>query len=75
VNCREKLKVVRLIHLVSVLINVVGVEGVEDLTNEKHKSILNHTEQREHRVKSIMLKLFFSVYDTQHSMLSAVINL
>jgi hypothetical protein len=72
-NCREKLKVVRLIHSVSVLINVGGVvgvvKGVRNLTNEKHEGILHH------RGKIIVLKLFFSVCDTRRSVLSAVINL
>jgi hypothetical protein len=70
--------VVKLIHSVSVLINVGGVvgvvKGVRNLINEKHKGILHHRGKRGHRGKIIVLKLFFSVCDTRHSVLSAVIN-
>jgi hypothetical protein len=73
-NCREKLKVVRLIHSVSVLINVGGVvgvvKGVRNLINEKHKGILHHRGKRGHRGKGIVLKLF-----SQCAALSALIAL
>jgi hypothetical protein len=64
-NCREKLKVVRLIHSVSMLIDVGGVigvdKGVRNLINEKHKGLLHHRGKRGHRGhrgKGIVLKLF-----------------
>jgi hypothetical protein len=47
--------VVKLIHSVSVLIDVAGVRN---LINEKHKGILHHRGKRGHRGESIVLKLF-----------------